>query len=158
EGIIVPQAVRALGGEGGIAAINHMFGGSGRPVLAGGVPGFAGGGFVSDILAGIGGAAAAAWHGLEHVALRRLRAAAEGFFNGVANPLLGTIPGGPDNIARKMVTGEVNKVETSILDWLGAKDQAAMASLGGSIPVGDRLAIINAALAADGIPQSLWPM
>lgn len=148
EGVLVPHAVRALGGEGGIAAINSLFGGGGGPSLAHGLPGFGLGGFVSDALGGLG----SAWNAVKNVALGGLRAAAQSFFDGVIHPLVNSIPGGSDNIAKRMLSGLADNVEHGILDFLGKKDSTA----GGTIPVGDHLAVINAALAADGIPAGQW--
>lgn len=56
EGILVPEAVRALGGERGITALNRTYGGHG-PTTKAGLPAFAGGGVLSGIGHAIGGAA-----------------------------------------------------------------------------------------------------
>lgn len=131
EGVLVPQAVVALGGARGVDAINALYGAGGGPSrTAGGVPGYSLGGIVGDILGGIGNAASTAWNGVKNVALGGLRAAASAFFGGVVNPLVGLIPGAPDNIARKLLVGQVNKIEDDVLSFLGKKDQAAMASAG----------------------------
>lgn len=57
--------------------------------------------------------------------------------------------------------GFVKHIGDSILDKLKAAQQAAIAqakAIGGSIPTGQHLAIIDAALAKAGVPQSQWPM
>jgi TP901 family phage tail tape measure protein len=156
EGVLVPQATAALGGARGIAAINSLYGSGGTgPTMTGGLPGYGLGGFVSDVLNGIGAEASAAWSGLKNVVLGGLRAAAQGFFTGVVNPLVGQIPGSPDNVAKRALTGMTQKVETDLLNFLGQKDATAPA-LGGTIPAGQHLAIIDAALSADGIPKDAW--
>lgn len=130
EGILIPQATRALGGAQGIAAINAAYGSSGSgPSTAGG---FGLGGVIGDILGGIGDAASAAWSGLKDVVLGGARLAAQGFFDGVVNPLIGQIPGSPDNVAKRALTGMSQTAEKGILDFLGQKDSAALASAGGA--------------------------
>lgn len=131
EGVLIPQAVSALGGARGIEAINSAYGSGGTgPTMRGGMPGYDLGGFVSDLLGGIGDAASAAWNGLKNVVLGGARLAASGFFNTVVNPLINSIPGGPNNIAKRAVAGMATNVETGILDFLGAKDQAVLSAAG----------------------------
>lgn len=162
EGVLIPAATAALGGAAGIRAINELFGGGGGPsVTAAGWPGYGLGGFVSDLLNGIGNAASSAWSTVKGAALGGLRAAASGFFDNVVKPLISAIPGGQGDIVKQYLTGIINTVENDVLTFLGAKDQAAAATrgaLGGSIPTGSRLAILTQALSADGIPQAQWPV
>jgi SLT domain-containing protein len=161
EGILTPATVRGLGGAPAIHALNSLFGGGGNGPTAtrSGLPGFGLGGFVGDLLGGIGSAASSAWSAVKNVALGGLRAAASTFFDSVIKPLISSIPGGQSSEPVKMLAGLANKIESDILSFLGAKDAAANASgaaIGGTIPTGARLNIITNALAADGIPQSDW--
>lgn len=163
EGILTPATVRGIGGAPAIHALNALFGGGGNGPTAtrGGLPGFGLGGFVSDLLGGIGSAASSAWNAVKNVALGGLRAAASTFFDSVINPLIGSIPGGANSEPVKMLAGLAHKIESDILKFLGAKDAAAIqsgAAIGGTIPTGARLGIITTALAADGIPQGDWAL
>lgn len=153
EGILVPGAVRGLGGAAAIHGLNALYGGGGGgpSPTSSGLPGFGLGGIVSGILSGL----SSAWDALKSVALGGLRAAAVSFFDSVVKPLIAALPGGA-SLPKEMLTGLANKVEDGILSFLGGKDKAA-AAVGGTIPTGARLAILTAALAADGIPQADWP-
>lgn len=134
EGVLVPAAVQALGGAQGIHAINTQHGGGAGPTpAAGGLPGYGLGGFIGDILGGIANAAKAGWDAVKNVALGMLRAAASGFFDGVVKPLVGLIPGSDDNAMKKYVKAEVNKVETSVLDFLGQKDTSSGGGTGSPV-------------------------
>ncbi|HEX5119856.1 MAG TPA: phage tail tape measure protein [Pseudonocardiaceae bacterium] len=159
EGVLVPQATRALGGKRGIDAINALYGAGGGPRSAGpGLEAFGLGGIVGDILGGIGHAAESAWHAVKNVTLGGLRIGAQGFFDHIVKPLVNLIPGGPGNVAKQLVGGMVNTAERDLLSFLGKKDASANAgaALGGSIPTPAHLAILTAALTADRIPRDRW--
>lgn len=119
EGILVPQAVRALGGAAGIDAINSMYGGgSGRS--AGNH--FAGGGVVGDILGSIGSAIGGALNGLKDAALGGLRMAATPIVQGIeslADANLGKTGFG------SLLDSGVHTLGDDLLKFLGAKDQNA---------------------------------
>jgi hypothetical protein len=157
EGVLVPQAVTALGGAPGITAINAIYGAGGGPSrTAAGLPGYSVGGVIGDILGGIGSAASSAWNTVKNVALGGLRTAASAAFSGIINPLVDLIPGGPDNIAKKLVTGEVNKIETDILSFLGQKDSTAATSGGNSAPASSGTAAAAQQYASSQLAKYGW--
>lgn len=153
EGILVPQATRALGGAQGIAAINAAYGSTGSGPSPGG--GFGLGGVIGDILGGIGDAASAAWNGVKNVVLGGARLAAQGLFDGVVNPLIGQIPGSPDNVAKQALTGMSQTAEKGILDFLGQKDSAALSSAGGA-PASSGVAAAAQQYAASRLASFGW--
>jgi SLT domain-containing protein/phage-related protein len=146
EGILVPQAVRALGGGAGIDAINRMFGGGGSSGNH-----FAGGGVVGDILGAIGGAL----DGLKNAVLGGLGAAATPFINGllgVADANLGTTGIGG------MLDKGAHTLASDILNFLGGKDKTAQAA-GISSPgavSGSLIQWVQAAMAAVGVSGADW--
>lgn len=123
EGVLVPQAVRGLGGSGAIDAINSMFGSGGGPSLKGGRQAFADGGVVGAIGDFLGGAL----NGLKNAALGGLRAAATPAVQGVeslAKGTLGTVGFGG------LFDAGVNKMGDSLLSFLGGKDTTAAKAAG----------------------------
>jgi phage-related protein len=155
EGILTPATVQGIGGARAIAALNSRFGGSGGPALNDGLPGFGLGGVVSSIIGGIGDALSS----LKNVALGGLRSAAQGFFDSVVKPLIGEIPGGPNNIATRFLGGMAGKIEDDILKFLGQKDQTATASAsGGAAPtnVSGAIALGQSMAASRGWVGAQW--
>lgn len=138
EGVLIPEVVQALGGESAIHALNSS-GGAGRPgpnaqggYDNGGIIGNIGS-FFSDVGSAVGNTAVGAWDGLKNVALGGLQAAASGFFDTIIKPLIGQIPGNSNNVLKKALGGEANKIETQILTWLGGKDSSGGGSGNGSL-------------------------
>jgi SLT domain-containing protein len=126
EGVLVPQAVRALGGASGIDAINSTFGHGGGPSMKGGRQAFADGGIVGAIGGFLGGALDA----LKNVALGGLRAAATPVVQSVesgARGFLGTTGFGG------LFDSGVNKMGDSLLSFLGGKDSTAAKAGGAAI-------------------------
>ncbi len=129
-----------------------------------GMPGLAGGGIIGDIVGGITGAASSAWSGIKDVAGAAEHIAREGLAKllEAAWPVLPT----NDTLAA-LIPGGLNHVRDAAVKFIEAKDAASKAAataasassggnIGGTIPVGERLALIDAALAADAIPKADW--
>ncbi|KHL00425.1 phage tail tape measure protein [Sinomonas humi] len=155
EGILVPQAVRALGGAAGIDAINSMYGGgSGRS--SGNH--FAGGGVVGDILGSIGSAIGGALNGLKDAALGGLRMAATPIVQGIeslADANLGKTGFG------SLLDSGVHTLGDDLLKFLGAKDQNAPKGGAGNVGSpgavsGDLAGWVQAAMAAAGVSGANW--
>ncbi|MBT8160987.1 MULTISPECIES: phage tail tape measure protein [Arthrobacter] len=127
EGVLVPQAVRALGGASGIDAINSMFGHGGGPSLKGGRQHFADGGVVGDIIGSIGNVVGGALNGLKDAALGGLRALAAPVVQGIEHLADGSL--GSTGFGGLMDSG-VHKIGDGFLSFLGGKDSTAAKSAG----------------------------
>ena len=159
EGILVPQAVRALGGAAGIDAINSMYGGG-----SGKSPGnhFAGGGVVGDILGSIGNAIGGALNVLKDAALGGLQTAATPLVHGFES-LADNMPGSGTGFGAMLDKG-VHTLGDGFLSWIGGKDKAAndaKAAAGGSVGSpgavsGDLAGWVQAAMAAANVAGSNW--
>lgn len=154
EGVLVPQAVRALGGASGIDAINSTFGHGGGPSMKGGRPAFADGG----VLGAIGDFLGGALNGLKDVALGGLRAAATPVVQGVENLAKGAL--GTTGFGGLFDSG-VNKMGDSLLSFLGGKDGAAAKAGGASIGSpgavsGDLAQWVQQAMSDAGISGGDW--
>lgn len=162
EGILIPQAVRALGGASGIEAINRMFGGggnsSGNHFADGGVVGD-----VGDVLSAIGGAVSNALGAVGNFVLGGVKAAATPLvqlFEKGADDFLGT---GTKDL-RGWLDHGVHTLGDGFLNWLGGKDDTAnkakaaqSASIGSPGAVsGDLTQWIAAAMGAVGVSGGDW--
>jgi SLT domain-containing protein/phage-related protein len=126
EGVLVPGAVSALGGERGIGALNRAYGGGQPPG-----PGFAGGGIVGAVGSALGAAGGIGSHLLDILkdplgAFRHLAAGALGLMDRLGQSPLAQIG-----------VGSVHK----LVDVLGSSLRSAVASFaggggGGGTPIG----------------------
>lgn len=153
EGILVPHAVRALGGAAGIDALNKRFGTG----ATSGFGHFGGGGIIGDIIGTIGNAVSQVgkWvaGGLSTAAtplVHGLEAAADGFLGTSTKDLPGWLDHG------------VHTLGDGFLSWLAGKDAASSAqNAAGNIGApggvsGNVAAWVAAAMAADGVSGSNW--
>lgn len=129
----------------------------GMPAMAdGGIIGSIGSG-ISSVAGAVGSAVSSAVDAAESVAKMGLQAALDTVWPKMATSGNGIID---------IVPGAANTVRGKIIDFIVGKDSAnktAAAAAGnvgggsGAVPTGDHLAMINMALAADGIPADQWP-
>lgn len=74
------------------------------------------------------------------------------------DPLIGAVPVPGKFDMKKPANTLLDKAIDKMVNAQQAKIAASTAVIGGTIPTGSRLQIIDAALSADGIPQSDWPV
>ncbi|GAB2751505.1 phage tail tape measure protein [Sinomonas soli] len=158
EGVLIPQAVQALGGASGIAAINRMYGGGGS---LGGGNRFGDGGIVGDVLGAIGNVASGAWNAVTGAVAGGLQGAVSGLFDAVVKPLLGQIPGLGNGKLGTLLQDGVDTAEKGILAFLGKKDDASKATAAASIGApgavsGNLAAWVQAAMGAAGVSGNAW--
>ncbi|BCT75999.1 hypothetical protein SCMU_18410 [Sinomonas cyclohexanicum] len=162
EGVLIPQAVRGLGGPGAIDSINRSFGGRG----ASGVGShFADGGVIGDIFGAIGTAAGAvgnavggALNGLKNAVLGGLSAAATPVIRGIENAARGFL--GTTGFGGLIDSG-VDWLGSGILSFLAGQDKTAQAAAAnanatpGAFP-GTLAGWVSAAMAAVGVSGADW--
>jgi TP901 family phage tail tape measure protein len=167
EAVLVPEAARMLG-YGNILALNAQASGrksgnetNGLPIHA------AGGGVFGAIGDALGSVASKIWDGLKTAAgwvskgVGAVTGEVTGLFSHVTDLVKGTPNQGGGNqftqfltsVPGKVVTGAIAKIK----DWFGLNASSYTGGGTGAIPAGQHLAILQAALTADGIPQSEWP-
>lgn len=159
EGILVPEATRALGGERGIQSINSMF--SNRVSTPGH---FAGGGITpspADIQAilnqkvegmGAGLGTGNIFTQIVNAVKGGLREVALGVLNGAEAPLKAAIGALPDGVVKSLTSGAYQWVDRGLRDLLGQHADQARQAVIGSLPAGDHLALIASALGFAGVP------
>lgn len=144
EGILVPQAVRMLGGAAGIDALNRGARGAGSAHFAdGGIVGS-----IGDFLGSIGNA-------FKNIALGGVRAAADPFVRGFEGWADGTL--GSKGFGGLLDHG-VHTIGDDILSFLGGKDKTAAAS-GVASPgavSGSLAGWVAAAMSAVGVSGADW--
>ena len=144
---------------------------SGAQDLAKQIPGV--GGAISDVIGFLGGGSTAVGNGLDAIGVALLSWGQAEFDKGtdaiihlVIDKLISKIPL-PPGVTGQMGKGTAVQISTQFLHhirddiskYLLGQKQKAVESFGvaGVIPTAEHQAIIDAALAADGIPQSDWP-
>lgn len=162
EGILVPQAVRALGGASGIGAINRAYGGGGSS----NGNRYADGGVVNPVNWANAAADAinsiplvramnAGMAALGNVVAGGLQSAVAGVFDSVIKPLLGVIPGLQGGRLGALLVSGVNTAEAGILAFLGGKDASAAVGAPGGMP-GDLPGWIQQAMTVMGVSGANW--
>lgn len=169
ESILTPEATRFLGPQ-AILALNAM---SGRPGgnETNGLPIRAAGGFLGDAWNFLSSGAQAVWGGITDAAHWAASIAGDvaggitKLFESAINQNKNT-PGGADSwktmitdIPGNVIQGAINTVKSWFSSSAGKKVVAGAqggGAIGGSIPTGDRLAILTQALGADNVPQASW--
>lgn len=143
EGVLVPEAVQAIGPD-TVHALNATYGG-GRTSDAGH---FSGGGIIGDVTSAIG----SFFSGAGKVA-KIVAELATGNTKGLSDVLMsfvGTKAGG--DYAKLMLGVPKALIHDAVKAITGMFSSGGGGSVGGSIPSGQHLAIIDAALAAAGVP------
>lgn len=165
EHVWTKREVDAAGGHGAVAALRQYFVGGGVRVMGDGNGRYAEGGGVWDTILGylkVGGAVQTAGpKQLDELALGAIYPVAEMAINKArdlgAEAIRALMPG-DDTAWEGLAIGAISKMASTVLEWIKPRDVAPAlsgsggAGVAGSIPTGDRAAIITSALAAAGIP------
>lgn len=148
EGVLVPEAVRGIGGPGMVHALNAKYGG-GRP----GTDGyhFSSGGIIGSIGGFVSGLVGDA---IDFGKITAALATGNGTaLNNALNKLVSTPASG--GLAQLMIGAPTALIQQLVNKALSA--MGATGSVGGTIPSGGHLAIIDAALQAAGVPPPGTP-
>jgi TP901 family phage tail tape measure protein len=169
ESVLTPEATRFLGAQ-TILALNAM---SGRPSGndTNGMPIHAAGGFFGDVWGALSSGAKAVWGGITDAAHWAASIAGD-VAGGITKLFQSAIdqnkstPGGADSwktmitdIPGDVIQGAINTVKSWFSSSAGQKVVASAqggGAIGGTIPTGQRLAILTQALQADNVPQTSW--
>jgi SLT domain-containing protein len=149
EHVFTREDVAAMGGHHAVQAFRSSLHG-GRPVMGANTTGrFGVGGWISDVGDGLKNAANKGLDALEDAALGALAA--------IVNPVINKAEGAIDKIVpgsgawSNLAGGVMKKPLEDIKGWVNREDKKALA-VGGKIPEGRHLAIINAAMRYANVP------
>ena len=166
EAVLVPEAARMLG-YGNILALNAQASGRKPGNVANGMPVHAaGGGVFSDIGNFFSSAASKVWDGLKTVGgwVAKGVGAVTGEIGDLFSHIVDVAKGTPDqgngnhftefltHIPSKVIQGAIDAVKK----WFSSNSSSNAGGGTGTIPDGQHLQILQAALSADGVPQNTW--